>query len=177
MDKDLPIAKITFELPRRDVPELMVHLGNFALEHNIDICIRNAPAEVEHPGLRDESHDYNPDFAVLLPADEEDLIPVVTKKLLDNYAQQHGKVGLAPRLLRQLGYASREDVGLQKMLYGRQGPYGNFEATGIKVSHIRTLHHLLDEGDLQLRNVGKETIGVLSAYCTELFPDDIATQD
>jgi hypothetical protein len=172
MDTDPSLARVVFDLPRRDVPLLLAHLGSYALEHNLDIRISNAPAEASLPSLYVESPNYNPDFVVLLPASEgEGMTPVVTKQLLENFLRARGNVGLAERLIGRLGFAASSNKGLREMLYSK-AEGSQFSAIGIRVDRIQELYYLLDTGDLDVDAIGRKSIDTLGEYCKVLFPED-----
>ena len=175
MDTDPSLARIIFDLPRRDVPDLLAHLGGFALEHDIVIDVSDASATVDQPSLSLEKPAYNTKLVRFVQVEgEEELVPVVTRNLLDEFAIARGLKGIGKRLIYQLNDAVHEDPALKKMLTGHDGTLGYIVA-GIRVDHIRELQHLWEDGNLRTRKVGPKSIAVLKDYCSELFPEDTTT--
>lgn len=174
MEQDLPLARVVFDLPRRNVPDLMAVIGGFALDHDIAVDLSNAPLDTLTPSIsEDEANKFNHDMVTFFPGeDNKGDIAVVTKKDLDRFSRVTVEAfGSAERLINHIGRHAYLSPNLIDWLYGTHRDYG-FSADGIKVEHIRDLQQAFESGGLEVPNVGKKSIGLLTAFCKELFSEE-----
>jgi hypothetical protein len=167
IERQPSLARVSIELPRQHVPELMTLLGEFVVNHDAVVGVAEAQQRLPEAELI-----YEQSRATLLPDPASgELIPTVTTDKLNSFLLEMGrKPGPAERVINALGMAAGKHRGLQPLLIGAEHDFG-FSITGIRVDSIRNIIDILKAEPRMVRGVGAGSIGLLEGYCSVLFPE------
>lgn len=160
MNDDPTRTQITLEVSRADVPLLLAQLGAFATEHNIFVDYHATPP-------------HDPALATLVPSEDGSYeVPIVTGIQLESFMSDHGRAGVAERLMRGLSLHAHHNDHVRNMLWYSGPEHKALLADGIQVKHMLTLHRQLMQGTVKVYKVGQRSVHALGEYCDELFPSN-----
>lgn len=170
------LLRISFELPRDDLPELMEHLGSLAFAGDLDIKITNAAEEAPksyNPVLVSQVTEYGTQL-------EHSAITLTSlKKFASTLDMAEGDkntyLATATKIHNAFSYwyyyPARDQVDISDyfvQLSGRTATDKNRQIA-VKADHAEKMLNHLNNRELKRRGIGQSAIGFFATVCDNLY--------
>jgi hypothetical protein len=178
MDTDPQLRRVTFDLPKEKVPELMAYLGNFATEQDMDIRFSDSDPDVAEPAVTVEQPEYNPALVTWIKdpvslSDED--IAVITRAHLQDFAlERDGHTMAGSKLYNALRAGPNwESRSSYRTTWNSMITYDEDEEFVIRADQAKDLLAALDpkRRELRFRGIREGLVGFFAAFCDELHAE------